>query len=516
MRHRWMHRIGGLLLAGALLLGLSACGDNGPGKESGGDAAEEQLARGYFDFTRLSGRTTGSASVGKEGAVFDSSARTPSLTLGDISADITGKNQLKLLLKNTSDLDTLTFTFLTASDTQPGGGKTVAIPLTKTEDFQEVLVDMSEVYGFLFTLTEIGLETAAPASGELVIRSLEVCKGESSFPLSLAPPEPYLTFQQRSAKGIAHYPDGLLGFWKNPEGKLLFVGSLMGKLVLSEGTPEDPFATVIYNDRRVQNVDYAKYPYASIAQVIRVPDSDILVSPTHLEYQFGNAVFNGVLGLSVSTDQGQTWSLLGEIISHDLDYQTNWGYSHDIGNGEMYIDDEFVYIYAIDHGENQSGLSVSRCPTAEFYTAIKENRVPEFHKKFNGEWTEPGMGGQFDPIQPAGVGANFAQVVYSTKLDQYLLFMTTQFPGATEAAIGVYISDDPTDFTQSKGYAVSPSMNGQQYPTVVDAATGSQFEVGDTFYLYYGQLGLPWKEIQGDWLLFWGSNVYTRQTISIP
>ena len=61
-----------------------------------------------------------------------------------------------------------------------------------------------------------------------------------------------------------------------------------------------------------------------------------------------------------------------------------------------------------------------------------------------------------------------SQVVYSTKLDQYLLFMTTQFPGAAEAAIGVYISDDPTDFTQSKGYAVSPSMNGQQYPTVVD------------------------------------------------
>ena len=127
MRHRWMHRIGGLLLAGTLLLGLSACGDNGPGKESGGDAAEEQLARGYFDFTKLSGRTTGSASVGKEGAVFDSSARTPSLTLGNISADITGKNQLKLLLKNTSDLDSLTFTFLTANDTQPGGGKTVAI-----------------------------------------------------------------------------------------------------------------------------------------------------------------------------------------------------------------------------------------------------------------------------------------------------------------------------------------------------------------------------------------------------
>ena len=126
------------------------------------------------------------------------------------------------------------------------------------------------------------------------------------------------------------------------------------------------------------------------------------------------------------------------------------------------------------------------------------------------------MGGRFDSILPEGVGANFAQVVHSKKLGQYLLFMTTQFPGTSEANIGLYLSDSPTDFTKSKGFAVGPSMNGQQYPTVVDAASGSQFEVGDTFYLYYGQLGLPWKEIQGDWQLFWGSNVYTRQTISIP
>ncbi len=512
MRHSRLCRAGILLLTGALLLGLASCSGDG----AAGVTVEEQLAKGYFDFTRLASRATGSAAVGEEGAVFDSTARSPSLTVGDFTADINGKNQLKLTLKNTSDLDSLTFTFLTANDTNAGGGKTTVIPLTKTDGFQEVLVDMTEVYGFLFTLTEIGLETAPPASGELIIRSLEVCKGESSFPLSLSSPEAYMTFQQRTAKGIAHYPDGLLGFWKTPEGKHRFVGSLMGKLVLSEGTPEDPFATVLYNDRRVQNVDYAKYPYASIAQVIQVPDSDILVSPTHLEYQFGNAVFNGVLGLSVSTDGGETWSLLGEIVSHALDYQTNWGYSHDIGNGEVYMDDEYVYIYAIDWGENQNGLSVSRCATKDFYAAVKEGRTPEFHKKYNGEWNEPGMGGRFDSIQPAGVGPNFGQVVYSKKLNQYLLFMTTQFSGAAEAAIGVYLSNDPTDFTQSKGYAVSPSMYGQQYPTVIDAATGSQFEVGDTFYLYYGQLGLSWKDIQGDWLLFWGSNVYTRQTITIP
>ncbi|MBE6903180.1 MAG: hypothetical protein E7480_01045 [Ruminococcaceae bacterium] len=481
-----------------------------------GKSAEDVIkdySNGIIDLKYATENLTGTFNQTKDGVVLDSTQRTPSVTVSGFEADIVNKGILKITLKNTSDSKNLKVEFITKLDNKFGANKEKTIELKSGDKFEEYTVDMSDTYGYLYNLTGIRLTSDSISSGSIVVKKIEVCEGGEGYPekLSFGAPEVYMDFRARAAKGIGYSPDGELGFWKDENGNLKVMSSLMGKLVLSTGTYDDPFKKVEYYRGEIEGVNTDLYSYASLAQIIKVPDSNILLGMTHLENHVGSSG-SGVLGISKSVDGGQTWTFIGEIISHNLGLDVQSGYWRDIGNGITYMDDEYLYVYAIDWATGKNGLSISRAPLTELYAAVKEDKVPLFYKKFNGKWEEPGLGGNFDSVLPQKLGANFCQVVYNTAIKKYMMFTTAGFSSANNSDIALLISDSFDDFTKSEPFAIVPDMYGQQYPTVI-GVEGSQTQVGEEFYLYYCHIT---QGYQGsiDWQLFWGSCEYRRIKIT--
>ena len=486
---------------------------------------QEDMNLGKFIFSDLSESITGTASVGKEGIVFDNTVRTPEAVFqkSGFSFSLEEKGNVVFQIKNTTDLTALTFSFITEGDSEWTAFKKAELPIQTTEQFQEFTLDLSGQYGWLGNLVGFKLSSAGITEGSIIIKSMQIQQGGANYPegLHIGPEEKVYDFKQRTAKGIGMAPDGIMGQWKGQDGKIMFVGSNLGKIFVSAGTATDPFETVEYSSGLVENVDRTAIRYASISQVIQEPTTGMLIGITHLERDLESKnYYAATLGLSVSRDNGDTWSFLGETISQQVPLDAYQTTTRDIANGTIMIADGYLYVYSCDLKEQNnslaSGMSVSRVSLEELYEKTLEDKLPVFHKLKDGKWEEPGWGGNFDDILPEGVAPNFCYVTYNTVLKKYIMVMC-QAPYYTQndGDMMLMMSDSCTDFTKSKPYYIAASTWGEQYPTIIGMEESSQLESGSEFYIYYCKWNAKSTDGTFDWQQLWGTAEYTRRKVTL-
>lgn len=476
--------------------------------------AEEANQPGVIQFSKLGDALSGTMQVTKEGAILDSSSRTPRITVALAETiGLSEKGIFTLMLKNTSDAEKLTVQFVTSEDDKYTNFKIFDFPLEKTEGFQKLTVDVSGQYGWLGHLAGVRITAVGLNSGEVVLKSMSLEEGGKNYIQGLKVEDPfiYLTARDRvNVKRINMGPDGIVGSWRDDQGNIHYIGSssaggVSGAFVTT-GTPDDPFKTVRYAGKRVNGVDWTELGYCSIAQVIKEPTTGMLIGVTHLEHHNPGGLFVGTIGLSTSTDNGETWNFLGEFISHDLPVDERPDVNRDIGNGTILMDDEYLYLFIIDMAESDlaGGMAVCRVKLTELYEKVLAGELPEAFKYKDGQWNEPGWGGAFSNVLPEGVAPNFLYLSYNTVLQKYIMLIcTAPYYQANSGDILMLVSDSFLDWSNAQRQWIATGCLGEQYPSIFSDAQDCQTESGETFYLYW----CAWDDSQ-DWKLMWASAQY--------
>ncbi len=468
------------------------------------------------NLSNLGDAVSGTMAVTADGIRFDTSARTPTATvLLPTPLSLTGKGNLVLTLQNTSDATALTVEFITEADGIFTSFKTFQFPLKKAVAFQEQTVDVSGCYGWLGRLTGLRIRAEGLTEGALTLKYLTVRPGGSQYISGLQFSDTYLYMdaQERIDKIDLIGPDGILGSWRDKNGDLRFISSAtdvdVSGYFVSAGTPEDPFAAIVVNDRRVGGVDWEKFHYCSIAQVLREPSTGMLIGITHLERSTEGGIV-ATIGLSTSVDDGESWEFLGEFISHDIPLEAKPEISRDIGNGTIMTDNEYLYIFINDYQENtlSSGIAICRVKLTELYEKVLAGQLPEAWKYCDGQWNEPGWGGRFTNVLPTGITPNFLYITHNTVLNKYLMVIC-QAPHYqnNDGDILMLASDSLVDWSDAQQQWIATGIHGEQYPTIISAGDDPQLETGETFYIYW----CDWdSKIEGlePWYSLWSSARY--------
>ncbi len=497
-----------------LLLILSCC-----------TGCKEEEASDALLFGSLGEALSGTATVTKEGAVMDASSRTPTAHIAlTESINLNGRGLFTLTVKNTSDAQKLTVEFITEEDSNYTNFKVFDFPLEKTEGFAELSVDVSAVYGWLGHLTGLKITAVGLNEGEIVLQSLNIKEGGEGYIKGLTFSDPYVYLTSKDRINIKQFeagPDGILGSWRDSSGNLRFIGSAsaggVSGFFLTEGTPEDPFKTVLNSGTRVDGVDWSTLDYCSIAQVVQEPSTGMLIGITHLERHYGT-LYAATLGLSTSTDNGETWTFLGEFISHDiLPSEEAPAGSRDIGNGTILMDEEYLYIFINDWHESDLslGLAVCRVKLAELYEKTLAGEMPAAYKYYEGEWNEPGWGGAFTDVRPADVVPNFLYLSYNKVLEKYIMVVCqSPYYQNNDGDILMLVSDSFLDWSNAQRQWIATGVNGEQYPTIISVEADPQLETGETFYIYW----CNWNgKVEGmePWQALWATCQYMGCKVTV-
>ena len=501
------------------------CSKNIAVKDSTSWSKDSVLISGYnkglFDLTVKTASIKGTTSITSDGAVFDNTMITPKIKIeGNIKCPLNENGIVKFLIKNTSALTEISFSYITVEDSIWTTFKTSVLKVEKTDDYKEYTLDLSAQYGWLGSLSGISLSSENIKDGKSLIKSVKIEKGGNSYPrnMQIGPEEIISTYQQRAKLGYGMGPDGILGQWRNSDGSLSFVGHFEGKDQVFEGTPPEPFKAVKFSTI-IANVDRVEFGYASIGQVVKDPTSDQLIGITHLERHYNNqASYTATLGISISKNNGESWEFLDECISQELPIGEQTTVSRDIGNGTILIKDDYLFVYAVDLKKDLSsyGLSVSRVALSELFAKAKENKVAGFRKYKDGQWLEPGIGGNFDNIFPNDLYPNFHYIQYNKVLNKYIMVMCqAPYYQQNDGDMMMLINDNMLDWKNAKRHWIACGKRGEQYPTMISLEQDSQTTSGDTFYIYYCSWSAYGKDGVWDWQKLWTSANYVRRTVTV-
>jgi hypothetical protein len=288
-----------------------------------------------------------------------------------------------------------------------------------------------------------------------------------------------------------------------------------GSFTTTFGTLDNPLGTappqdvsVSPNPERALNPIYPSYGYMGGGPVYQVPaglpGAGNLLATYHAEMP--NDALYAVLGLAASTDNGLTWTDLGEIIRLNQAYAVGLD-GFEIGDGPLVLspDHKYFYLYFPDwiangtlHTVNPQGastttnVSVARAPVAAVLDAAfgpaPHHAIP-FQKFYEGSWIlQPAIGGASSDLMPNASFSGYLDIHFNSYLQRYSMI----------------ISDD-TNFSYAESVdglvwtlPVSLGTFGPiaAYPTSVGFGDDPH-TLGQSFYVYFTHLpedGAGWTE----------------------
>ncbi|MGB8060449.1 MAG: hypothetical protein WCF26_00950 [Candidatus Sulfotelmatobacter sp.] len=323
-----------------------------------------------------------------------------------------------------------------------------------------------------------------------------------------------------TANGFA-WPDTPLGVVKTADGGYAFFGSdgafhsrqqwrgrwygnyKYGSITRTLGTLENPLGsqppidvTLLPNPDGAVNRFYSSYDYIGGGPVYKVPDGMAGAGKLLLVYHaeiptVTTQSFYSVLGLASSTDEGKSWTDLGEIIRINQAYRTDVD-GFDIGDSSLVIspDGKYFYLYFPDWrangtthwGNTITSISVARAPVdAVLHAAFgAQPHAVAFEKYYDGWHFEQGLGGYSKDLDTQTPYGGNLQVAYNAGLHAYQLLIN--------AGVVVYYTDSLDGMNWSPLSLLYDFRNEKDQPSVYVAFVGTGDNpsiLGKQFYIYY-------------------------------
>ena len=321
------------------------------------------------------------------------------------------------------------------------------------------------------------------------------------------------------ANGFA-WPDTPLGVIKTPNGYEFFGSdgafhtrqwwnghwygnNKYGSITTTVGTLSNPLGsappidvTISPNPDPAVNPAYSSYDYMGGGPVYQVPPglpgAGNLLMVYHAEVPtIATQSFYAVFALASSTDNGNSWTDLGEIVRVNQAYRTDLdGFDIGISSLTLSPDGKYFYVFFPDWrangtthwGNTVTSASIARAPIVSVLQAAFGNRphaIP--FEKFYGGWNlSQGLGGYSTDLNTATPYGGTLQVAYNAFLQRYQML--------TNAGVVVYYSESPDGLHWSPLSLLHDFRNDPDRPSVyVDfAGMGPDPNVlGSEFYIFY-------------------------------
>lgn len=225
---------------------------------------------------------------------------------------------------------------------------------------------------------------------------------------------------------------------------------------------------------------YSQKNFCDLIGVWVDPDTGDWYGIVHNEFTpqpFGDGLHYDSLDYAVSTDQGQTWSIKGHIVTspystkrEDTTAFPQQTYDYGDGDPRLFVDVRSGYFY-LYYGSRIINKPGGGSPSRVSYAHVARARIADkmasgsWHKFYDGAWDQPGIGGkesdlvpvsqdpdgylppqkEYDPSNP---GSNAQQLAAGTMQPKSPLFLTNI---AWDPYLGEYI-----------GEPEQPAVNGSQ------------------------------------------------------
>ena len=313
--------------------------------------------------------------------------------------------------------------------------------------------------------------------------------------LGLAAREIVVTEEQKLQLGLERWADSIFGVLKQGTDYVFFASRSGPPATIAKtvGTLDDPVARSVQTGIAIQNMKNA-YDYAAGGPVYRDPATGNLLMFYHAEkWPAGDAAqFYALYGMAKSTDGGDTWYDLGEIVTPEVPFvdEVPPGTApHARGVGlpaaPFIIIGEYFYVYAKDRPSYEQPiiwLTVARALIQDVVSAANDrDTVVPWYKYFNGGWNEPGLGGKASSLETDNRPMRQLDIAYNDYLGKYV--------AAVSAAIGpdrdiVYLMESPDGLTWSNRRVIDEGPFSKGYPTIIGGGDDLKV-VGREFYVYY-------------------------------
>ena len=336
--------------------------------------------------------------------------------------------------------------------------------------------------------------------------------------------ETVVTPQQRAVAGHKiepplifpfDWPDTPIGVIKTGGGYEFFASDggvhrnhKFGSVTRTLGTLDNPLGTTAPVDVTINanpdptvNPNFPSYDYMGGGPVYPVPagmpGAGNLLMVYHAEINtVTTQSFYAVLALAASTDNGLSWTDMGEIVRVNQAYRTDLD-GYDIGDPPLVVtpDGKYFYIYFRDWlangtthwGSTVTLVSVARASVEGTLAAAFGNKphAAPFQKFYAGSWQqEPGIGGFSTDLNPTAGYAGELQVAYNSDLQRYSMIIG-------EGAIFAYAESE--DGLHWSSPVLIYQFNGQPNTYAMPVGMGDDPRIlGKQFYIFYTLSDAGW------------------------
>ena len=278
------------------------------------------------------------------------------------------------------------------------------------------------------------------------------------------------------------WPDGNMGVLSNGDGTYDFYAANSSKIKLMTGTLDDP-ASIKKKTAKIYNVPKKTYKYLAGGPVYEDPTSGARLMVYHAEIH-KKGKYSSVLGLAASVDpDGRAFYDLGPIITPNMP-ALQASFSVDVGGGSFAIKDGFFNVYYRDYlaAGGSAELAVARAPLDELVSDALNGRQTSFTKYYDGDWSQPGLGGLASPLEVGNPANWWSSVSYNDYLDQMVLVSSQWQAGGTQADLYMATSSDGVNWSARQPLVLDAGE--QMYPTIIGTGADPQ-RTGQSFYVYY-------------------------------
>jgi hypothetical protein len=320
--------------------------------------------------------------------------------------------------------------------------------------------------------------------------------------LTVGPLERVLTKFDRDARGLTMWPDGNMGVLKS--GALYtFFTSNGSNIAKTRGTLDAPAQISSAPRIQIQNLRH-RYDFISGGPVYQDPQSGTLLMFYHAEKWINGkpARFWSLLGMAKSTDAGESWIDLGEIITPNIPFDMT---PHEITGGTFAIVGDYFYVYFRDRlqGGGNINLAVARARIADVLAAAVSNSVTAWTKYRNGSWSQPGLWGASSALEFGNPASNFMSVSYNSFAKKYLLVVV----GISDKNWDLYLTESADGINWSNRIQLESDPGESYAPTIIGLGDEPR-DSDQKFYVYYS-----YSRVRG--ANRWSNAVLARRLITL-